>query len=66
VCFLVGHHHTYQAIDGMDFQILIEADFLVNIYEDEIQMDEVLIIRDKYFKTKSAIEFLDKLYLAEK
>ena len=31
VCYLVGHHHTYTNIDGMDYQILIEADFLVNI-----------------------------------
>ena len=32
VCFLVGHHHTYTEIDGIDFQILVEADFLVNLY----------------------------------
>ena len=23
VCFIVGHHHTYTAIDGIDFQILV-------------------------------------------
>ena len=33
VCWLVGHHHTYDRIDGMDYQILVEADFLVNLYE---------------------------------
>lgn len=36
VAFLVGHHHTYSAIDGPDYQILVEADFLVNLYEDEM------------------------------
>lgn len=35
VCYLVGHHHTYTNIDGIDYQILVEADFLVNLYEDE-------------------------------
>lgn len=35
VCYLVGHHHTYQNIDGLDYQILVEADFLVNLYEDQ-------------------------------
>jgi uncharacterized protein len=35
VCYLVGHHHTYSNIDGMDYQILVEADFLVNLYEDK-------------------------------
>ena len=27
VCYLVAHHHTYSNIDGLDYQILVEADF---------------------------------------
>lgn len=34
VSYLVGHHHTYDHIDGMDYQILVEADFLVNFNEN--------------------------------
>ena len=34
ISYLVGHHHTYTNIDGIDYQILVEADFLVNLYED--------------------------------
>ena len=34
VMYLVGHHHTYGNVDGLDYQILLEADFLVNLYED--------------------------------
>ena len=30
---IVGRHHTYTDIDGIDCQILIEADFLVNFRE---------------------------------
>ncbi|MHB0935082.1 MAG: HD domain-containing protein [Armatimonadota bacterium] len=33
VCYLVGHHHTREALDGRDFQLLWEADFLVNARE---------------------------------
>lgn len=33
VAFLVGHHHTYLGVDGLDYQILIESDFLVNMYD---------------------------------
>jgi len=33
ICYLVGHHHTREALDGRDFQILWEADFLVNARE---------------------------------
>ena len=34
VCYLIGHHHTYTGVTGMDYQLLIEADFLVNAFED--------------------------------
>lgn len=63
VCFLIGHHHTYSKIEGIDYQILVEADFLVNIYEDEIKVPQIKIIEEKYFKTKSGTEFLSNLYL---
>ncbi len=29
----VSHHHTYTDIDGIDYQILIEADYIVNASE---------------------------------
>ena len=63
VSYLIGHHHTYKDIDNIDYQILIEADFLVNIYEDNIGDKEIKLIRDKYFKTKTGIEFLTRMYL---
>ena len=31
VQYLIAHHHTYSNIDGIDYQILVEADFLVNM-----------------------------------
>jgi len=63
VCYLIGHHHTYSKIDGIDYQILIEADFLVNIYEDEIKSSQIESIKEKHFKTKVGTEFLANLYL---
>ena len=36
VQYLIAHHHTYNNIDGIDYQILVEADFLVNMCEDEL------------------------------
>ncbi len=35
VAFLVGHHHTYTNIEGIDYQILVESDFLVNLQENK-------------------------------
>lgn len=62
VCYIIGHHHSYSKIDGKDFQILVEADFLVNIYEDEIDKASVSSIRSKYFKTQTGIEILEQMY----
>lgn len=62
ICFLIGHHHTYTNIDGLDYQILVEADFLVNIYEEELDFKEIEIIRKNIFKTKTGIKYLNQLY----
>lgn len=63
VCYLIGHHHTYNQINGLDYQILIEADFIINIFEDAIAKEKVKIIKDKYFKTKSGISFIESMYM---
>ena len=34
VAYLVGHHHTLAQIDGIDYQILIEAEYLANASEN--------------------------------
>lgn len=62
VCFLVGHHHTYNEVDGIDYQILIEADFLVNAYEDNLSNSAILNIKNKIFKTKTGTNILKQLY----
>lgn len=53
VCYLVGHHHTYDQIDGSDYRILVEADFLVNLYEDGVSKDAVKNAYDKIFRTET-------------
>ena len=65
VKFLIAHHHTYSNIDSMDYQILVEADFLVNIDEDEMTKETAKNVREKIFKTKSGTQMLDNLFLTE-
>ncbi len=31
VCYIVGHHHSLDKVDGLDFQVIWESDALVNI-----------------------------------
>jgi HD superfamily phosphodiesterase len=63
VCYLIGNHHSYDKIDSVDFQILVEADFLVNIYEDEIPKANVVVIEEKIFRTSSGKELLKSIYI---
>ena len=62
VCFITGNHHTYPKIDGLDFQILVEADLLVNIFEDGIGTDAVESIEKKVFKTGAGKHLLKEMY----
>lgn len=40
VCYIVGHHHTPAKIDGIDFQIVWEADYLEYLQFGEKEKDE--------------------------
>ena len=62
VCYLVGHHHTYKNIDGIDYQILVEADFLVNYFEDGISTETIKTSVKKIFKTKTGIEMAETMF----
>jgi uncharacterized protein len=62
VCYLIGNHHSYSKIDGVDFQILVEADFIVNIEEDALDLETIKGIKEKYFKTAVGKEILYSLY----
>jgi len=62
VSFLIGNHHSYEKINGIDFQILIEADFLVNIFEDNYTTDQIETVKIKYFKTKTGIKYITSIY----
>lgn len=53
VCYLVAHHHTYQDINGLDYQILVEADFLVNLYEDNASREAAEHALQRIFRTES-------------
>ena len=62
VCYLISRHHTYTDIDGMDYQILVEADFLVNLFEDGAGPQEVASVRQRIFRTQSGLRMLEQLY----
>ena len=63
VCYLVGHHHTYTQIDGLDYRILVEADFLVNLYEDGSSRGAIEHALARCFQTQTGIKLLKTMFL---
>ena len=51
--YLIAHHHTYSGISGIDYRILVEADFLVNLYEDNADKKAIITAYDRIFRTNS-------------
>ena len=62
VCWLVGHHHTYHVCEDLDYQILIESDFLVNLFEDEESPNAIRAVRKNIFRTESGTRMLETMY----
>ena len=63
VCYIIGHHHTQKAIDDKAFQIIWEADFIVNVIEDWIKVskakkEEVI---EKNFKSSSGKKIIEDI-----
>jgi len=62
ICFIIGHHHTYKAIDGIDFQILVEADYIVNLMEGYCQRGSLPAMKENVFKTASGKYLLEQMF----
>ena len=62
VCDLVARHHTYTGVDRLTLRILIEADFLVNAYEEGLSEEAVQVGREKLFTTATGKRLLQMLY----
>ena len=62
VRYLIAHHHSYAHIDAIDYQILVEADFLVNMCENAMVKKEVEKIYRRIFKTKSGRALCRAMY----
>lgn len=62
ISWLVSHHHTYTNVDGADYRILLEADFLVNADESGYSRSAIENARHNIFRTASGTALLDSIY----
>ena len=62
VAFLVSHHHTFHDIDRMDYQILVEADYIANATENGYSKQNVETFMQKIMKTESCARILKAIF----
>lgn len=62
IVYLVGHHHTLTNINGADYQILLEADYLVNADESGFSNENKSSALAHLFSTKTGISLLKSIY----
>ncbi|MGN0700088.1 MAG: HD domain-containing protein [Oscillospiraceae bacterium] len=62
VQYLIAHHHTYDNIDGIDYRILVEADFLVNLFEDGLSREAAERAYNSIFVTESGRKICREMF----
>lgn len=62
ICYLIAHHHTYDNVEGRDYRILLEADFLVNAMEDGLSEEAIIQFRDRVFETSTGLHLLNTMF----
>jgi uncharacterized protein len=46
----------------MDYRTLLEADFLVNAYEDKLDKEAIISFRDRIFKTNTGLHIINTMF----
>lgn len=62
ICYLVGHLHSYDVIEDLDHQILVEADWLVNLYEKDKSDHRIRKVYNQIFKTESGKKICRQMF----
>jgi len=66
ISYLVGHHHTFTNIQGLDYQILVEADYLANASENGYDERNISNFLNKIAKTPAGKALIRSVFcLAE-
>lgn len=63
ISHIVSHHHTYTGVNGIDYQILPEADFLVNADESGLSSAAIAAAKERIFRTAAGGRLLCSMYI---
>ena len=61
----MGHHQSYYEIVGVDYQILVEADFLVNYFENGLDKEHIKKSAEKIYKTETGKKIVKEMLFPE-
>ena len=62
VKYLVGHHHTFTNIDGIDYQILVEADYIANASENGYDAAQITQFLSRVVRTGTGARLLRSVF----
>ena len=62
VKYLVGHHHTLSGIDGIDYQILVEADYIANASENGYDRKNIENFLNQIVKTNAGKQLIKSIF----
>ena len=62
ISWIVAHHHSYTNVNGMEHQILLEADYLVNAGENCYSESSICNAQKHIFKTNTGKRLLCSMY----
>ena len=63
ITYLVGHHHTFNDVDGLDYQILLEADYLENAIENNYAKENIENFLERICKTAAGKKLIKSVLL---
>jgi hypothetical protein len=62
ISHVVGHHHTYEGVDGQDWQILLEADYIVNASENGYTKDNIRNFQNRHARTIAGKRLIQEVF----
>ena len=63
IAWMISHHHSYDNVVGIDYQILLEADYLVNAEGQKDHPEAISAFEANVFKTACGKHLLESIYL---
>ncbi len=62
ISYVVGRHHTYDGVDGPDWQILLEADYIVNASENNYPKENIQKFLETYAGTAAGKKLIREVF----